>query len=246
MSNYPFEANQDIDNQRSGIYAIVNLANNKLYIGSAVKLKQRRNKHLQMLRDGCHTNIRLQRSFNKFGENSFIFKVVEYCETNILINREQFWLDKYFDTQNCYNILKIAGSSFGYKHSDEIKEILRQKAKRENLSLETLQKMSVANSRPHTDDWKTKMKDKMTGRKHSEESKNKMKLKAIGRRPSKESIDAQKKITIQIDKDNGQEINRFDSVTEAGEKTKINPSNISSVCLGQRQTAGGYRWCYVN
>ena len=38
----------------------------------------------------------------------------------------------------------------------------------------------------------------------------------------------------------------FNSISEASRKTKINSSNISMVCKGQRSTAGGYFWTYMN
>lgn len=37
----------------------------------------------------------------------------------------------------------------------------------------------------------------------------------------------------------------FDSITEASEKTGITLSSISKVCKGQRKTAGGYNWTFL-
>ncbi len=76
----PFSANQEVCNNRSGIYAIVNLKTEKFYIGSAVKLNSRKSLHLNQLRKGKHHSKYLQNSYNKHGEECFIFKVLEYVE----------------------------------------------------------------------------------------------------------------------------------------------------------------------
>ncbi len=93
----PFSANQEVCNNRSGIYAIVNLKTEKFYIGSAVKLNSRKSLHLNQLRKGKHHSKYLQNSYNKHGEECFIFKVLEYVEDeNNLLKIEQKYLDIYF------------------------------------------------------------------------------------------------------------------------------------------------------
>jgi very-short-patch-repair endonuclease len=41
-------------------------------------------------------------------------------------------------------------------------------------------------------------------------------------------------------------IKTFISISEAGRQMKINPANIGSVCRGQRNYAGGYKWKYAD
>jgi len=96
----------------SGIYKITCLANNKIYIGSAVSLGSRKANHFKTLRDNCHRNVLLQRAYNKYGRNEFLFEVLEICDKNILILREQFYMDS---LRPQFNIVKIAGSSAGRK-----------------------------------------------------------------------------------------------------------------------------------
>lgn len=43
---------------------------------------------------------------------------------------------------------------------------------------------------------------------------------------------------------NGKEIKVYKSLSEAAKETSINIANISKCCLGQRKTAGGYKWRY--
>ena len=72
----------------SGIYKITNTTNKKIYIGSSVNILNRKYKHFWMLNKGIHNNEYLQKSYNKYGKDVFIFEVVEYCEPNELIEKE--------------------------------------------------------------------------------------------------------------------------------------------------------------
>jgi hypothetical protein len=47
-----------------------------------------------------------------------------------------------------------------------------------------------------------------------------------------------------IDPNTGVTIKTFISISDASRKMKINNSNISMVCKGQRSKAGGYYWSY--
>ena len=50
----------------------------------------------------------------KYGYAAFRLEILEYCDDKILLQREQYYIDK---LKPKYNILKIAGSSLGFKHS---------------------------------------------------------------------------------------------------------------------------------
>lgn len=65
---------------KGGIYRIINLVNNKIYVGSAKGFKQRYRHHVESLRKGTHHNKHLQASFNKHGEDVFLFEVLEVVE----------------------------------------------------------------------------------------------------------------------------------------------------------------------
>lgn len=55
------------------------------------------------------------------GYNAFTLDILEYCEKEELITREQYYIDKLSPS---YNILKIAGSSLGFTHSEKTKSIM--------------------------------------------------------------------------------------------------------------------------
>jgi len=102
------------------VYKILNVFNGKFYIGSTRRTFGGRWKsHLSRLKNHKHTNPILQNAWNKYGKNGFVFQIVEICSPYDAFNREQFYLDSLFPK---YNILPVAGSFFGYKHTDETKK----------------------------------------------------------------------------------------------------------------------------
>jgi group I intron endonuclease len=58
----------------------------------------------------------------KYGYASFSFEILEYCNKNDVLVREQYYLDL---LKPEYNILRIAGSSLGYLHTEQAKLKMR-------------------------------------------------------------------------------------------------------------------------
>jgi group I intron endonuclease len=77
-----------------GIYKIENLIDKKIYIGSSVNLVNREYKHFWMLNKNKHDNQHLQNSFNKFGENSFKFEILDECDEQSLIEKENYYINQ--------------------------------------------------------------------------------------------------------------------------------------------------------
>ncbi len=109
------------------VYSIVNTMNGKLYIGSSSHYNQRRNWYLSHLRKGDHHSVLLQRSYNKYGEESIEFNVLEICDN---VSDMVFYEQKWIDLTYCYlprfgfNILRFA---FEGRHGMPISESHRQK-----------------------------------------------------------------------------------------------------------------------
>jgi len=105
--------------KRSGIYQIRNLQNHKFYIGSTTRLfSQRKSEHWRDLRKNKHCTQHLQRAWNKYGKDAFIFEVIEICQPDLCEKREQHYLDTLHPQ---YNGSKFAANPKGYKWSDESK-----------------------------------------------------------------------------------------------------------------------------
>ena len=89
--------------KKSGIYQILNKINEKFYIGQSIDLKHRRNEHWNQLKNNNHPNILLQRAWNKYGEDAFIFNTLLLCKISELDSQEQNFLDT---LKPAYNIAK--------------------------------------------------------------------------------------------------------------------------------------------
>jgi group I intron endonuclease len=82
----------------AGTYQIICKENGKKYVGSSLNVKARLTGHRSYLRRNAHGNIHLQRAWNKYGENCFIFEPIELiddADVEIIRKLEQDILDSY-------------------------------------------------------------------------------------------------------------------------------------------------------
>ena len=106
----------------SGIYKITNNVNGKFYIGSSQNISRRWYDHKRELRIQKHHNKYLQRAWNKYWEENFSFEIVEECKVEELSDREQLYIEKYVNSDFCYNIsIDTIAPMRGKKHSEEAK-----------------------------------------------------------------------------------------------------------------------------
>lgn len=171
-------------NMKSGIYRILNLANNMCYVGSAVRISYRWKNHRIELRLDRHTNRYLQSAWNKYGEDNFEFEILEHCENNRLIELEQFWMD-YYQSANRefgYNLSPTAGNCMGVEHTDETKAKLSElKIGKSIHTDESKAKIGIAlKGRVFSEDTLRKMSESHIGHKHPEEFKDNMSKRLKG------------------------------------------------------------------
>lgn len=119
------------------IYAIKNLINNKMYIGSTVSPKNRKYEHFRSLTKGKHHSPHLQKSYDKYGKDKFAFYILEECNPE---DRKQRELDfiKFYNTFNKefgYNIYEPDGSKFKCAESTKDK-IKKTKEGKSNTSID--------------------------------------------------------------------------------------------------------------
>jgi group I intron endonuclease len=111
----------------AGVYAFINNITGAVYIGSSINIALRLAQHV----DDNGTNAHLQNAITKYGLENFTFVVVEVfkrdpsvsMETNKarLLAMEQVYLTwgSSLPKDLFYNFLHIAGSSLGYKHTED-------------------------------------------------------------------------------------------------------------------------------
>lgn len=160
---------------KSGIYAITNSINQKVYVGSAVNIGRRWTEHRTTLKQKKHHSKKLQNSWNKHGAESFSFSVIEYVyDLNELILREQYWIDlKKSASAFGYNVSPTASSLLGFKHSIEAIQKCREAKLGKKMPAHVAEALRIAN----------------TGRKHTPEHIAKSTLSRIGKKKSPESIE---------------------------------------------------------
>ncbi len=87
----------------AGIFQVKNAVNGKVLLGSSLNLDGPLNGHQFMLRIGSHTNKALQAEWDEYGEDKFVFEVVEVVKVrddpnfNVedeLTLLEQIWLEQ--------------------------------------------------------------------------------------------------------------------------------------------------------
>lgn len=105
------------------VYQIRNITKPGIYIGSTNNIKNRWRQHLSSLARGDHHSLYLQRSWNKYGKDSFVFEIIETPDDEETRDREQWWLD--FRAQNPngisnYNVFPLAcGGRPGWMWTEE-------------------------------------------------------------------------------------------------------------------------------
>lgn len=148
-----------------GVYQIRNLVNGKIYIGSSTKLGYRLYQHLWCLYRGIHNAPHLQKSWNKYGPESFVLEILEVCPAEVdVLEREQWYLDnkKPYDKGVGYNTSKSAvpgslgatmpresveravASRKGFRHTPESIEKMRLVKTGFRLSSESRKKYSAS------------------------------------------------------------------------------------------------------
>jgi group I intron endonuclease len=172
---------------KSGIYQILNIKTNKMYIGSAKNLNKRKQQHFYLLKKNKNENILLQNAFNKYGIENFIFSIIENCDLSILVEREQYYIDSTnsINKEIGYNLLSTANSTLGFRFSEESRKKMSDAKKGLKLRLgkkhseETKLKISLANkgkSHIQTNETKRKISLANKGKKRTQEVKKKYSL----------------------------------------------------------------------
>lgn len=158
--------------EQIGIYCIRNIKNDKVYIGSSNNLQRRLRDHKSELNKGIHANDHLQKSWQHYGEDCFEFLVLEYCQETELLQREDFYMQKYssLNPDRGYNLLSADRAIF----SDSTKQKLSEIGKRP-CSEETKRKISEANKgRKFTEEHRKKLSEAKKGTHLSQQAKEKV------------------------------------------------------------------------
>jgi group I intron endonuclease len=99
-----------------------NKVNGKSYIGSSVDLDRRFSQYYrpsELKKD----NMPIYKAILKHGHSNFSLEILEYCDRDSVIAREQYYLDH---LKGEYNISPTAGSRLGSCASEETRKKMRE------------------------------------------------------------------------------------------------------------------------
>lgn len=123
-----------------GVYKIVCVKNNKIYIGSSADIANRWWDHKARLHSNTHINPHLQNAWNKYGESNFLFDIVEICDEGKQYEREQFWMNETKCCEIGFNISKDV-----YKPNEISKEYIVTKPDGTEIKIKNLNKFAREN-----------------------------------------------------------------------------------------------------
>ena len=227
-----------------GIYKIINVVNNKFYVGSAVDLKRRKTRHFSELRTGKHKNRYLQSSWDKYGEQAFVFVVVEpLTEQDDLLAAENVWLALHVGKEYCYNLgvnatapmLGIVGElspTWGRRRTDS--ELLAQNWK----------------GKTHTEESKEKIRAYLLGKPKSASVRAKISAKLSGEGNfwyGKQRPDHAEKVSkAVVATDAAGNITTYSSILALREALNIKPPTVNrALKSGKVLTRGPYKnWLF--
>ena len=255
--------NKDSKDRKYVVYAHINKANGKIYIGQTSVRPETRWRAGQ----GYVNNSYFYNAIQKYGWDEFEHKIIAknltQNEANIM---EEELIKKYqsTDRNKGYNIM-FGGDNHSLNDETKKKLSIITKERMSNYTAEELKaigsKISVALSgenngfygKKHTETTKQKMSKNhadfsgenhpMYGKHHSEETRNEWSKKRRGKNLYGDNPNA--KAVIQYDK-NMNYIRKFSTIKEASEDAKCSSQNISSCCAGRIKSCGGYKWRYAD
>lgn len=257
-----------------GIYRITNKINNKNYVGSSVNLNERRSMHYRLLRIGKSHSSKLQNAFNKYGENSFVFEILETCDCAELEQKEIEWIIKLNAVKNGYNTsIDVRCPTRGFKHSVEsrLKMSESQKSRvRSDWEIDSSRKRLVEFNQSQkgvakTEQHRERISEANKGRKQTLETRQKMsdyrkknpvnfwlgksrnesdKLKMSESHKGKTGEKHPRSKRIAQINLKGEVLQTFVGISEAARQLNIKRKSISNCLCGLSKTAGGFIWRY--
>jgi len=224
------------------IYKATNIINNKLYIGKTIyTMDIRKKKHLSSVNTKKKLNYHFYNAIRKYGKENFKWEVIDVANTEQELNeKEKYWIKELNAVSpNGYNLTSGGDGCSGYKHTEESK-------KKISLNNYWLGKEGVNKGKKFSDEHKKKLSDLHKGKPnnivYTQELINTLRQQKLGNKNpmyGKIPISAKKVIDM-----NTKEI--YNSLHDAGKITGVNWTNIGDVCRGNRISAGGRDWNYID
>jgi group I intron endonuclease len=183
-------------NKLSGIYRIVCIGNGDYYYGSSKNINRRWVIHKNRLKVGKHHNFKLQKLWDRYGENFFRIELIELVSNDKLSSVETKYLQEHYNTPHCLNLTidassptrncirgtptietrnKISKALTGRKMDAKVKQKISETLKKYKKTEEHCSNLSKSLvGFKHSDETKEKMKNAKQGKSLPIETKQKM------------------------------------------------------------------------
>ena len=204
------------------IYKIINLINDKVYIGKTLDtIEARWKEHCNDCKRPRCEKRPLYAAMKKYGIENFMCELIEECTIEEINDREIYWIEYYNSYHNGYNATR-GGDGRPYVDYELICELFAKG--KTNKEIHNITGYDVGTiTKTLRNNGISELERKQRG------------------------IDSQKVPIAMIDKDTDEVLKIFPSAREAANYVgEQNSSHIAAVCKGNRQTAKGYKWQYVN
>lgn len=204
------------------IYKITNQLNNKIYIGKTLLTPEKRFKeHCRDALKETEKHRPLYSAMNKYGIENFILSIVEECSSEMIDEREKYWIEYYGSFKNGYNAT-IGGDGKSYVDYELIYNLYNQGLSEKQIiklthhDHHTISKILANYGISGEDAWE----------KYQKECNN------------------NNKPVARLDLKTGEILEIFDSIGKA-EKIFDGHNHISAVCKGKRKSCKGYGWKFL-
>ena len=234
-----------------GIYKITSPSNN-IYIGQSINLERRLARYKSNL-NSSKGQIRLNRSFIKYGVENHLFEILLECSIEDLNTKERYYQDLFDCIENGLNLRYTKTNDKSGKMSDET--IAKMVHYKRNMTPEHRKKLSEAGKnkevmpsmlgKTHSDATKKKMSDSAKGKIKSKEHIENIRQSKLGIIVSDETKAKKSKPVLQYDLQ-GNFIAKYFGIKEASRKVGISDSLIIDVCKGKYPQGKGFVWKYEN
>ena len=201
------------------IYKIENLVNGKVYIGKTLDtIGSRWSEHIKESKKARHEKRPLYDAMKKYGIENFDICQVEECSSDIVSEREKFWIEYFGSYRNGYNATR-GGDGTQYANYDLIYGLyLEGNTFEQIVAITSYDRKTIARA--------------LTQKGISKEERLKNNIAHISKAVAK--LDPKTEEIIEV----------YESAAEA-ERHNGNTQHISDVCNGKRKTCKGFKWKYV-
>ena len=201
------------------IYQITNLINGRIYVGKTLDtIEARWKEHKRESTKTRHEQRPLYQAMKKYGIDNFSIKELEECSSEVVNDRERYWIELLGSYRDGYNAT-LGGDGAQYANYDLIYSLyLEGKTFEQISSLTSHDRKTIARA---------------------------LSQKGVSKEERQRNNSAHiSKAVAKLDPVTGEIVEVYSSASEA-ERHNGNTQHISDVCNGKRKTCKGFKWKYI-